>query len=128
MKNKKFFILSFLMMMTMLLAGCSTRIEQDKIKEATQIAENIKKVKEGNKQEYKLPEGYTQEVDSQKANEQIILKTSCDGDDIRLTFDISDDSVELIDIQVDYSSYIWITIVSTVILTLFFLACVCMMF
>lgn len=117
MKTKKLFILSFLMMMTMLLAGCSTRIEQNKISEATDIAENIKKAKE-KKQEYILPEGYTQAVDAQNVNEHIILKTQYKGYPIGLTYDISNDYVELIDIEVNYSGLVCATIICTVLIIL----------
>mgnify|MGYP003302191837 CR=1 FL=1 len=113
MKTKKFLILSFLMMITMLLAGCGNRIEYDKIKEATEIAQKIKNARE-EKQEYELPEGYEQEAD-----EQIILKTKYNGKTLKLTFDISNDSVELIEIlNVEYNTF-WHVVALVILLVCF---------
>ena len=103
MKKKIILFLSFLMI-AMCLTGCSvsgtTNVTPEEIKYMTEVAQNIK-----DNSDYELPEGYTFELEDNTKNGRIIIKTKTeinDGQEIRAYFDITKDSVELIQIKAEY--------------------------
>lgn len=101
MRKQIILILSFLMM-AVCLTGCSTKITREKIDEITKIAEKIKE----NPTSYKLPDGYSVDVEDCKGLGRIIIKAEASQfleEDVKVTFDITKQKVELIDIEESYN-------------------------
>ena len=103
MKKKIILFLSFLMI-AMCLTGCTisgtTNVTPEEIKYMTEVAQNIK-----DNSDYELPEGYTWGVEDNTKNGRIIIKTKTEtnnGEEIYAYFDITKDSVELIQIKAEY--------------------------
>ena len=103
--KKKIFIFFAFLMMVLCLTGCSTKVSSDKIRKMTEIAENIK-----NTPKYELPKGYTYEPEDGGKSGQITIITSSNkfslSDKIRMTFDISGEKVELLQIEESYNDVI----------------------
>ncbi len=111
MKKKIIFVLSFLMMV-LCLTGCgSTNVTPDEIREITEIAQNYKDIVG-----YELPEGYTCELADNKRNNQIVIETDEKTNVnhiLYLTFDITKEKVQLLNIRDNYSvEYVYIGIIT----------------
>ena len=99
MKKKIIFILSFLTMV-LCFTGCSTEVTPEKIREITNIAQNIK-----NNSNYQVPEGYTYKYTGNSPNTQLIIKTKEESNrdhDLILTFDTTKEKVQLLNIELNY--------------------------
>lgn len=119
MKRRIISVLTFLLIVVCL-TGCSTRITADRLEEFTEIAENIKK---GSANVYTLPEGFTFEYEDGTQTGRIVITAKGEADDSytqRATFDITQEEVQLEEIEEDFSSEVlaavYIAVVIMVIL------------
>lgn len=115
MKKKIILVLSFLMV-AMYLTGCSVIVTPEKIDEITQIAQNVK-----DNPTYQLPEGYELSYADSSKNDRIIINT-CGSDvthSLKLTFDTSNNTVELIQTEETYNLDIIVIAVVFAIIGLF---------
>ncbi len=102
MKKKIIFVLSFLMLV-LCLTGCgSTNVTPDEIRKITEIAQNYKDIVG-----YELPDGYTCKIADNKRNDQIVIETKEKTDKnhtLYLTFDITKEEVQLLNIETSYAN------------------------
>ena len=92
----------------------------------TEIAENIK-----NTPKYELPKGYTYETDGSKSGQITIVALSTKfslSDKIQMTFDISDEKVELLQIEESYNDVIAIIMLVGVLIGVLLLIVVMIFF
>ena len=125
--KRKFFIFFAFLMMVLCLTGCSTKVSSDKIRKMTEIAENIK-----NTPKYELPKGYTYETEDGSKSGRITIVTLSNkfslSDKIRITFDISGEKVELIQIEESYNDVIAIIMLVGVLIGVLLLIVVMIFF
>ena len=96
MKKKIIFVLSFLTMV-LCLSGCGyITIAPAQLREMTAIVQNIK-----DNTSYQLPDGYHYELVDNTKNDQIVIRSTGGGREVRLICDISEEEVQVLNIEVD---------------------------
>ena len=106
---KKRIILILLTFLLLFLVGCNQKVASNEIlTKSEEIAYNWL-----NTPDYECPKDYSVKVQSQKNNQIVVVK-----DDIIITYNISENSVELDSVVADYSDAMLTTILVSLIVLL----------